>query len=143
MSFLAGCDDPWMPSTDTSMQHHDLDLVDGFGQEGDQAHPMSMLTQGGSPKPMHTPLFMAAQLPTIVKFEAYQALRAPSTTRAYFGLDHTSGQCKTGGSVATRDEDPGYAAADLSGHVPDHVAVIRCLLQHKDLIDRNDMIYLT
>ena len=63
--------------------------------------------------------------------------------RAYFGLDHTSGQRKTEDVRSQpKDEDQGYAAADPSGHVPDHVAVIRCLLQHKDLIDRNDMIYL-
>ena len=75
MSLGAGCDDPWMHSTDTGMQHHDLDLVDGSGPDVDQAQPCVHATGWITRADAHTFVHGCATTNHRAKAETYQALR--------------------------------------------------------------------
>ena len=66
-----------------------------------------------------------------------------ATTQSFLGLDHALGLCKVE-DVRSQpvDRDAGYATNDQSGHVPNHAAIINCLLQKRDLIESCGMVYL-
>lgn len=129
--------DPWAPHDDVDMLDNDLGLMDYSDEEYVQITLYKQSSPGWiTQAKAHAFIHGCRSTEGDAKKQAYQALRTPNSAQSFPGLDHTLGQCKV------VDKDAGYDTSDQSGHVPDHAAIVRRLLQHQDLIDQCDMVYL-
>ena len=139
--------DPWAPRSDDDMhdiQDHELDQMDCLDDESAPATPYIQSSTGWiTQAKAHTFVHGCRSSPNEAQAQAYRALCAPNRVETFLGMDHSLGQCRVE-DVRSQpvDQDEGYETMDPFGHVPNHAEIVRCLLQHQDLIDRSDMIYL-
>ena len=139
--------DPWAPLDhvgDVDMVNNDLDIMDVSDDEHVRAAPYLNSSPGWvTQKKAHAFIHGRHSTAHLAKAQAYQALRTPTSAQSFLGLDHALGLCKVE-DVRSQpvDRDAGYATNDQSGHVPNHAAIINCLLQKRDLIEPCGMVYL-
>ena len=140
-------EDPWAISDhggDVDMLGRDLDIMDASEDEHVRTAPYLHSSPGWiTQQKAHAFLYGCPHTEHQAKAQAYQALRTPTVAQSFRGLDTDMGPCRIS-DVRSQpaDRDVGYDRTELSGQGPNTVAIVECLLRHRELIESCGMVHL-
>ena len=139
-------EDPWAISDhggDVELVGYDLDIMDVSEDEHVRTAPYLHSSPGWiTQQKTHAFLYGCPYTNHQPKAQAYQALRTPTVVQSFLGLDTDMGPCRIS-DVRSQpaDKDVGYAATAQTGQGPNTVAIVACLLLHRELIESCGMVY--